>query len=434
MTQLDEPHVLLTGGIGFLGKVVLEELTRRQHLGDLPAHKITLLIRDSKKLDASSRFAKLVQSRCFSMLESGWADNVEFVNGDLKNKGCGLNPDVYVEICHKVTHIIHCAASVDFNLPLAEAAASNIDTCLNILDLAENCSNLQKIVVVSTAYVTPHQPGEVQEQLAPLPAPAEELFLAVKSDETDEKALLKSCGHPNTYTLTKSIAEHLAARYSGSVPLTIARPSIISAAWQYPFPGWLDSRGALGGYAALFGAGFLHVMEGSVDTIFDIVPVDIVADHVIGNLGLYGEEQLSKTETEGVHIVHSVAGLRNGSPAQSMISVGLDYFGQNVVFQPPYWKYMGVRSPKYYWYRFTSQTLPLSLAWLYYYLTRNERKRKQVSMVMQGIEKVNQCFPYFCLHTYDFATRQRIPGNFSMHAYLETICTGVHKHLLLGNV
>ncbi|RVX68800.1 hypothetical protein B0A52_07686 [Exophiala mesophila] len=434
MAQLDKPHVLLTGGTGFLGKVILQELVRRRQLGDFPPHKITLLIRDSKKLDSKSRFAKLTQSRCFSKLESGWSDSIDFINGELKSKGCGLNPDVYAESCQKVTHIIHCAASVDFNLPLADAAASNIDTCLNILEFAENCPNLQKIVLVSTAYVTPHRPGKVQEQLAALPAPAEELLLAAKSDRTDEKALLKSCGHPNTYTLTKSIAEHLAARYSGNLPLTIVRPSIISAAWQYPFPGWLDSRGALGGYAALFGAGFLHVMEGSVDTTFDIVPVDIVADHVIENLCLVRDQKSSKAEQENVHIVHSVAGLRHGSPAKSMISVGLEYFGRNVVFQPPYWKYMGVRSPKYYWYRFTSQTFPLSLARLYYDLTRNERKQKQVRMVMQGIEKVNQCFPYFCLHTYDFATTQRIPDNFSMEAYLDVICIGVHKHLLLGNV
>lgn len=48
--------------------------------------------------------------------------------------------------------------------------------------------------------------------------------------------------HPNTYTLTKSLAEQVVLTKGIGLPaVAIVRPSIVCAAFKEPFPGWIDN-------------------------------------------------------------------------------------------------------------------------------------------------------------------------------------------------
>ena len=47
--------------------------------------------------------------------------------------------------------------------------------------------------------------------------------------------------HPNTYTFTKLLAEQMVSDYSHNLPICIVRPSIVTAAIEDPFPGWVDN-------------------------------------------------------------------------------------------------------------------------------------------------------------------------------------------------
>lgn len=49
------------------------------------------------------------------------------------------------------------------------------------------------------------------------------------------------CKHPNTYTLTKSIAEQIVVDYNEKFPVCIVRPSIVTAALNEPCEGWVDN-------------------------------------------------------------------------------------------------------------------------------------------------------------------------------------------------
>ena len=42
--------------------------------------------------------------------------------------------------------------------------------------------------------------------------------------------------YPNTYTFTKSLAEHLIEKESVNLPFMIVRPSIVSSSISDPFP------------------------------------------------------------------------------------------------------------------------------------------------------------------------------------------------------
>ena len=60
-------------------------------------------------------------------------------------------------------------------------------------------------------------------------------------DETEVESstpkLLREYGYPNTYTFTKSIAEHILEEVRGDVPVGVFRPSIVGAAMKEPCPG-----------------------------------------------------------------------------------------------------------------------------------------------------------------------------------------------------
>jgi thioester reductase-like protein len=63
------------------------------------------------------------------------------------------------EIVENVNIIINSAASVDFNSPIKVALEINYYGVQKVLELAEECKNLENFVHVSTAYVNSDKLG-----------------------------------------------------------------------------------------------------------------------------------------------------------------------------------------------------------------------------------------------------------------------------------
>ena len=134
--------IVLTGATGFVGKVVLYELLRRRE--ELGVDKVRLLIRAGRNSDAAKRFrTEIASSRCFSGLEFDWQDSVEPVESDLTLPNAGIDADTLAAMQASVTHVINCAASVQFDLPVADAARSNVTTALEMLELARGVDGLR---------------------------------------------------------------------------------------------------------------------------------------------------------------------------------------------------------------------------------------------------------------------------------------------------
>ena len=71
----------------------------------------------------------------------------------------------------RVNYIIHCAASIRFDLPIQEMMRQNYTTTSNLLDLAaRHMPRLLAFTYVSTAFVNFNQPdgSQVEEKLYPL--------------------------------------------------------------------------------------------------------------------------------------------------------------------------------------------------------------------------------------------------------------------------
>lgn len=311
--------VLLTGSTGFVGKVVVETLFRCRY--SFPFDKVAVLVRANKTKSARERFLDLANSSpCFSLLPPGWFDDVRVVEGDLGEDDCGIaDADDAEYLYENTTHIIHCAASISFSAAVDVLMRENVGSSLHLLALARRCPRLRHAVLTSTAYATPWTPDPIHEQLVTLPLPAAELCAQLRSGELSGDAALRLTGHPNLYTLTKCLAEHVVAETRGGLPVTIVRPSIVSAAWKHPMPGWTDSFAAATGLFTGVWMGVLRVVPGDLQTGLDIVPVDNVTMSLVstclGDVPQVGDSSTSSYSSYPLRIFHATSGKQHNISA-----------------------------------------------------------------------------------------------------------------------
>lgn len=411
-------EVLLTGATGFLGKVVLHELLRRR--SDLGVERVHLLVRELRGRAPETRLAEdVLASECFSRLPEGWPERVSLVAGDLALHDCGIGAATRARVAGSVSHVIHCAASVEFDLPVAIATTANVTSALNALELGRSLPGLVSMVDVSTAYVTPHSGDDVavEERLAALHEPAERLYEEITRGRYDSEAeqarLLAETGHPNTYTLTKSIAEHLVTQRRGEVPVSFVRPSVIAASLHQPFPGWLDSPAAFALFAMMIGSGRMRAVMARRKSRIDLVPVDAVADRVIA-------AAFDPPRPGGEPpIRHAVAGYEK-SPSLRLCQERVPvFFERNPVrgTPPARLRYLGPDGPIY-----------RLVHWLQHH------RKPESARIAHRIADTNRRFAYFTCNTFRF--RASLPFDepgFDPGDYLDTTCRGVYRHLLGGD-
>lgn len=418
-------HVFLTGVTGFVGKVVLETLVRQG------VERVTVLVRESTDRQgtlhtAPSRFAKVTQAQVFSQLPDGWASRVTVVRGDLEKPHCGLSTEDLAAVRAHVTHVIHCAASVEFDLPVAEAASANITSALSVLELAQSCPKLVGMVDVSTAYVNVWRPGPITETLAHLPKPASELYDGFRQTKGDGREWMALTGHPNTYTLTKSVAEHLISQRRGHVPLVIVRPSIVSASHRTPFPAWLDSPAALAGCLLYSGLGVVRAFNADPSVRLDVVPVDVVAEDVVRSV--FGP---MPKPGQPVPIVHSAMGIQRALRIDMAAATTIEWFSHRpgVVKQPD--MFVGRKDHGWDGVDFARRALPVQLQKLALKLAGQSKSHRRLSRADDKVQYLNEGFAYFTHHTFDFVRSSPLElHDFDPVAYVKTVNEAMYRHLL----
>ncbi len=407
----------LTGATGFLGKVMLEELIRRR--AELRVQRVLLLIRPRKAQTAADRFRDdVVPAACFATLPPGWTEYVTVLEGDLARPDLGLASHAALSA---VTHVVHSAASIAFDLPAVEAVAANIDATLHLLETARACPRLRRFVYVSTAYVTPHRTdgGPIREELVPLPMPADALLDAIRTGRLRDDAILARSGHPNTYTLTKCLAEHLLVQRHGAVPLSIVRPSIIAASRQFPFPGWIDSLAGFGAFATLLGLGHLRAIVGDPNARLDVVPVDEVTSRLV---------QAALHDRGGPRIRHAVAGLAGASTMSECWKTVIDWFALHPVARRPVRGFLGTSGLRFRVADLWFHQLPMAIGAL-----RGTDARRQLRKLASKLEQLNSVFPYFTTRSFDFRSSMPLAPSRLGLGYIRTICRGLYRHVLKQN-
>ena len=226
--------VLLTGATGFVGTEILSRFLER---GD---RHIFALVRADNDDQAAERLPA--------------HDRLTAVAGDIEQQELGLADGTSDLLRREVTTVLHCAASVSFDLPLEESRSVNVEGTRRMLEFARGCPGLERFSYVSTAYVAGEPGGLFRE---------------------DELAVGQRFRNP--YERSKFEAE-LALRSEGrDLPVQILRPSIVVGDSE---TGRTSSFNVLYGPLKAFARGAVPAIPARRDAPVDIVPVDYVADRV----------------------------------------------------------------------------------------------------------------------------------------------------------
>ena len=264
-------HIMLIGVTGFIGKVwLVNTLMELPEIGRIylliRRQKSNPAIRRFEKMVEESPVFDPLYSRYGADLSQFLRERVEVVEGDVCAPGLGLAPEVGEGLQKNLDLIINSSGLTDFNPDLRDALATNVDAAVNVIEFVRK-SDHAGLLHLSTCYVAGARDGRVGETLRPNYTPAGVAFDAetewrslhdlVKqaeqraegaevTEELRQQALRKEhaakdlsgtaldnqirknrfrwlreyltdagmaraaeLGWPNTYTLTKSLAESL---------------------------------------------------------------------------------------------------------------------------------------------------------------------------------------------------------------------------------
>nr|XP_023019858.1 putative fatty acyl-CoA reductase CG5065 [Leptinotarsa decemlineata] len=278
-----EKNVFITGGSGFIGKVLIEKLLRScPDIG-----KIYLLIRPKKGKNSQERIQFMTDLPLFDVLKKSFPENLAKIvpiSGDVKELELGLSPQDKKTLIDEVHIVYHIAASVRFDDPLKDAVLMNTRGTREVARLAKEMKHLDVLMHFSTTYCNTDK-QIIEEQIYPPHADWEktiELAETLDAHALDVLSVKYIHPLPNTYTFTKSLGEHVIADLcDGQVPSVIFRPSIVISTMTDPFSGWIDNFNGPVGILVASGKGVMRACYANKENIADYVPCDSVVKAVI---------------------------------------------------------------------------------------------------------------------------------------------------------
>jgi thioester reductase-like protein len=244
-------NIFLTGATGFLGAEIMKRVLEAH-----PASRLTVLVRSSPTEMAGTRVDKLL-ARTFGADEGKrHRARVDVVDGDISRPGLGLDATQTDAVRSSVDHVVHCAATVRFDLPYEVARRDNTEGTRHVLALADGARSLRRLDYIGTSYVAGGREGLVLE---------DELYVGQNFS--------------NSYERTKMEAETLVREFAKRHPTSIHRPSIVvgdsKTGATTSFEGMYQTVSM---FKAAYSRGVRVALPADPKTKVDIVPIDYVVD------------------------------------------------------------------------------------------------------------------------------------------------------------
>ncbi|XP_043486801.1 fatty acyl-CoA reductase wat-like [Polistes fuscatus] len=275
-------NIFITGGTGFMGKLLIEKLLR-----SCPGIKcIYILIRPKKGKEILQRGNELFEDTVFSKLKEEqpkFKDKIVCIQGDCALPNLGITPLDKDILMKEISIIFHLAATIRFNENIKSATHTNVRGVKDMISLSKEMPNLKSFVHVSTVYSQCNH-NVIEEKFYDPPMDDDMLINLV--DNMNKKLLdditPKLLGSwPNSYVYTKSVAENIIKKQAGLIPIGIFRPGIVISTYREPIPGWVDNLNGPMGIFAAAAKGLIrsHHCDGSVR--IDLVPADLTTNALI---------------------------------------------------------------------------------------------------------------------------------------------------------
>jgi fatty acyl-CoA reductase len=339
------------------------------------------------------------------------------------------------------------AATVNFNERLRFAVDINVLGAKRIVDLGLQCTQLRALVHTSTCYVNciRKTSDEIREKIYPIQFDATELveqLVAMSPEEADAATAEIIRPHPNTYTFTKFLAEHVCAEARGSLPYAIVRPSIIGAALEFPVPGWVDSFIGPAGLMAASGLGALHCMIGDGGAVCDLVPVDLVAHKLL----VAAWHTARSPKIDSVSIFHASTGTSNPYLWDELRTAVNGHFWRRPLSKRVMPNYaMFSRSPLLFkTIQTATSTLPAAVSDL---KLRAQGKAPKFVRQMRALDRIVKSLSFFTSYPWRFSNHNSLALNDAMSStdavdfpidprrihwelYVVYMCEGVRYYLL----
>jgi long-chain acyl-CoA synthetase len=335
-TVLRKRRLLITGGTGYLGKVLLSILLRHHpEIG-----RIFLLIRGDRKSSHGRFRREILDSPALGPLREYLGasfdryveERVSVVAGDITEAGLitdGESPGA-------LDAVIHCAGLVNFEASLEKALAINVTGVKHVIDFCRK--HEAALLHVSTCYAAGAADGHRYENDIPIDwAPLNQASfnlqreirdslaacdrIEVESRDQAHRAEFRAAmqdgsetitnddgnehaqesrrkqwveerfkqvgrerahgwGWPNTYSYTKSLGEQLVLAAKDDLAVTVVRPSVIEGALRDPMPGWNQGVNTSAPLTYMTGRGYRSI-PAQRKLVLDVIPVDLAAHAMI---------------------------------------------------------------------------------------------------------------------------------------------------------
>ncbi|CAK1593024.1 unnamed protein product [Parnassius mnemosyne] len=306
--------VFVTGGTGFIGKLLIEKLFRTCAI-----KKMLIMIRPKKDSSPQQRLHKLFEDPVFDELRKikpNFVDKIVAVEGDISDIRFGMDITVWDSMIEEVNIIFHMAAVVRFDAQLKTTILSNVRGTREAVRLGKACKKLRSFVYVSTAYThaTRSRIGtKISEEFQKCPASPDILIQLVETLNDQKLKLLTPSlieDWPNTYSFSKAVAEEVIRTMADDLPVCIVKPAIVIPCYREPAPGWIDMNCVYGPSGLIIGVGLgiLHVFFADVNVKVNIVPADIVTNAVV-TAGWESARRHAAGDTETR--IYTVSNIRN---------------------------------------------------------------------------------------------------------------------------
>ncbi|XP_018572955.2 putative fatty acyl-CoA reductase CG5065 [Anoplophora glabripennis] len=405
-------YIFITGGSGFIGKVLIEKLLR----SCVGIEKVYLLLRGKKGKTAEERLNDILNNHLFDTLKKfnpAAIQKLVPICGDVMEPGLGLSEKDTQTLIENVDIIYHGAASIRFDDHLKDSVLLNTRGTKEVIDIALQARKLITFVHISTAYCNCDR-FEVEEKL--YPAHADWKTTISLAEQVDQHTLNILSPHfihplPNTYSFAKSLSEHVVTDLcKGKMRTAIARPSIVIPALDDPIAGWVDNFNGPLGILCAAGKGIMKITYAGEEVMSDCIPVDIFVKFLI--LITY-ERALSKDLHE-VSIYNTTAG--------EDFCIRLNYISEissKIIWDGPYtnlfWYPSYSMTNNWYKYYVTFLLCHMLPALIFDGLLKLVGKNPIMTKIQRKVYLANMALKYFMQHTFKFKNA----SSMALHRHLE---------------